>query len=287
MRCVLLIALLCALTNQSKAITTSGLKTAMEKGQVTVAAITTGKSYHGRALRLQINNTTRQPVQLKVDPALIFKPEQPGYQDLVLPAEEMIALAPGGSTEIEVQTFCGKMHALAPANKLSYKLWKQGDSTMIKVTQYIRRNNLYDDLGQAAIWALTDRHNLDGIIDTDRPKISAELLALLTKLTNWPRPEYFKLYRLDTTAGQPVFQKRMLKIIADMQWKLNEPKAITLGVYDQAGALVQGVLDGKTMAKGGYKMQVQFEAEGAPPGNYFMRLKDGNSLMKEIKVTVD
>jgi hypothetical protein len=287
MRSILLGSLFCIGVLPVWANVSGGLKAAMEKGQVKVVATTTGKSYHSKALKLQLSNTTKERLQLSIDPALIFTPLEPGYQDLVLPAEEMIALAPGATAEIEVQTFCGKLHASAPGGKLTYKLWKQGDSTMIKVTQYIRKHNLYDGLGQNAIWALTDGHDLDGIIDPERPKISAELLALMTKLTGRPTPEYFKLYKLDTVAGQPVFQKRVLKIIASIEWKLEAPKSLTLGIYNQEGSLVQGVFEDKPMAKGGYKMQVQFEAEGAPPGNYFMRLRDGNTLMKEIKVTVD
>jgi hypothetical protein len=263
------------------------LKAAIERGQVKIVATTTGKSYKDKALKLQLTNTTRDALNITVDPALIFKPEEEGYQHLVLPAEEMLALAPGGHGEIEVRTFCGKASAMGPGSKLTYKFWKQGDSSLIKVTKYIKKNNLYDELGQHAVWAITDNHDLDGIIDPARPKESAELLALLVKVTGRPTPPYFRLYKLDTVAGQPVFQKRVLKIVANVEWKLAEAKKLTMGIYNQTGDLVQGVFEEKPMAKGSYKMQVQFEAEGAPKGAYYMRLKEGDILMKEVKVVVD
>ncbi len=265
----------------------SSLKAAVESGAIRLTATTTGKSYHSKALRLHLSNTTRQAMQLRIDPALVFKPDDLSYQPLVLPAEETFALAPGGSADIDVQTFCGKLHASAPGAKLSYTLWRQGDSNLIKVTQYIRKNSLYDDLGQSAIWALTEGRDLDGVIDPARPKISAELLALMVKLTGRPMPEYFRLYKMDTTAGQPIFQKRILKIVANMEWKLEAPTAVSLGIYNQTGDLVQGVLAEEPLKRGGYKMMVQFEAEGAPPGNYYMRLLQGEKLMKELKVTVE
>ncbi len=287
MRSTLSALLLVLLAATCKATITTGLKTALQNGQIKVAAVSSGQNYHSKALRLQISNATREAIRLKIDPALIFRPDDTSYQNLVLPAEEMLALAPGGKAEIEVQTFCGKLHASAPGKALSYRLWKQGDSTMIKVTQYIRRHALYDDLGQQAIWALTDHHNLDGIIDPARPKESAELLALMKKETGWETPEYFKMYKLNTVAGQPVFQKRILKIVANMEWKLDAPASVSLGIYNQTGGLVQGVLEEKIMARGGYKMLVQFEAEGAPPGRYFVRLIEGDKLKKEIEVKVD
>lgn len=288
MRSIILLTLAFSLATSAFAATErSSLKSAYDKGQIKIAATTTGKSYKSRALKLQITNTTRDALSLTIDPALIFKPDEDQYQQLVLPAEEMLALAPGGHAEMEVQTFCGKKEASAPGDKLTYKLWKQGDSTLIKVSQYIRKNKLYDALGQQAIWAITDHSDLDAIIDPERPKQSTELLALLVKLTGRPTPEYFRLYKLDTTAGQPVFQKRVLKIVANMDWKLETPRNLTLGIYNRTGDLVQGVFEEKPMPKGGYRMQVQFEAEGAPPGPYYMRLKDGDALMKVIKVVVD
>jgi hypothetical protein len=287
MRRLFLLILLTLGTIDSQANVSTGLKAAMEKGMVRVAATTTGMVYHGKALKLQVRNNTRERLQITVDPALIFRPDDKTYQDLLLPAEEMLAIAPGGMAELEVQTFCGKLHAAAPGAKLPYKFWKQGDSSLIKVSQYIRKNKLYDYLGQQAVWVMTDGNDLEGIIDPARPKQSADMLALLVKLTGRPAPEYFKFYKLDTVAGQPVFKKRVLKIISNIEWKLEEASPITLGIFNANGDLVQGVLDEKKMERGGYKMQVEFEAENAPPGNYYMRLKKDDKLMKEIKVTVE
>lgn len=259
----------------------------MEKGMVRVAAISTGKVYHGKALKLQVQNTSGERLELSVDPALIFKPDDKDYQDLVLPSEEILAIAPGGSAEIEVQTFCGRMHASAPTAGLNYKFWKQGDSNLIKVAQFIRKHQLYDYLGQQAVWAITDSTALEGVIDPNRPKQSAEILALLVRLTGRPTPEYFRLYKLDTVAGEPVFKKRVLKIITNLEWKLAGPASVSLGIYNQTGDLVQGILDNEPMKRGGYKMMVQFEAENAPRGHYYLRLYNAEKMMLEKTITVD
>jgi hypothetical protein len=277
----------CSTLAGNAAVLKSGLKAAMDNGLVRVSAVSTGEIYNKKALKLQLVNNTRDALQLTVEPALIFKPADSAYQDLVLPGTEMLALAPGRSGELVVQTFCGKAHASAPGSKLEYRFKRQGDSVMIKTLLYISEHRLFDGLGQAAIWALTDNHSLEGIIDAARPKESSELLALMVKLTGRPVPQYFKQYKLNTVAGQPVFEKRLLKIVANLEWRLEEPRALTLGIYNKTGDLVQGIFEEKKMTKGIFKMQVQFEAEGAPPGKYFMRLNDGNVLMKEIMVVVD
>jgi hypothetical protein len=283
----LLALFLSCMTVYSHANVSTGFKAAMQRGLVTVSASATGQVYYGKALRVHVVNTTKDRLQLSIDPALIFKPEDDSYQYLVLPAEETLTLAPGGNTDLDVQTFCGKLHARGPRAGLSYTFYKQGDSTLIKVTQHIRRNRLYDHLGQEAIWAITDNTDLEGIIDPERPKQSADLLALLVKLTGRPVPPYFRLYKLETEAGQPVFRKRVLKVIANLEWKLAAPANITLGVYNSAGTLIQSILDKEKMVKGGYKMMVQFEAENAPPGNYYLRLFNGSQLLQEKTITLD
>ncbi len=287
MRNVLLLAFVCLLTVSSRANVSAGLKEAMDKGMVKVAATATGKSYHGKGMSLVVSNTTKERLQVKVEPALIFKPDEDGYQHLVLPAEEMLALAPGSSTTIEVQTFCGKLAAKAPMGKLTYKLWRQGDSNLIKVTQFIKKHELYDELGQQAVWAITDKNGLDGVIDMNRPKATQDLQALLAVLTRQPIPEVFKLYRLDTTAGAPVFRMRVLKIITKLEWQLQDKAAISLGIYNRTGDLVQGIMDSKPMTRGKFKMMVQFEAENAPPGNYYLRLFKDEKLWQEKVVTVE
>jgi hypothetical protein len=264
-----------------------GLKAAMDKELIRVSASSNGASYHAKALQLKVSNTGRDPLQLTIDPALIFKPVDPSYQDLVLPGNEVLALAPNGETSIALQSFCGKAAAAAPGSNLPYTFAKQGDSSLIKVVDFIRRNNLYNDLGQHAVWVLTDHHGLEGIFDPAQPKVSSDLLALLVKLTGRTVPEYFKLYKLNTVAGQPVFEKRILKIIANMEWNLPAATPVQLGIYNSTGDLVQGVLDEPAMARGKYKMMVQFEAENAPPGKYYMRLKESDKLVKEITVVVD
>jgi hypothetical protein len=264
-----------------------GLKAAMDKGLVKLNAVSNGQSYKAKALQLQITNTSKDALQITVDPALVFRPSDTGYQDLVLPGQEMLALAPNGASSLTVQTFCGKAHASAPGRDLKYSFIKQGDSSMIKVLTFIRKNNLYTSLGQHAVWVLTDHHDLESIFDPENPKVSSDLLALLVKLTGRRVPDYFKLYKLDTVAGQPVFQKRILKIVTNLEWQLPDATPVTLGIFNATGDLVQGVLDEPAMGRGKYRMMVQFEAENAPPGKYYVRLKERDQLKKEVTVVVD
>ncbi len=269
------------------AIERSTLKTAFEAGQISITASGTGQCYHDKGLHLKLKNKTGNTLQLKVDPALIFRPLDTSYQDIILPGETIFAIAAHGETDIDLQSFCGKSYARAPGSNVNFNFYRQGDSTMIKVAQFINKYKLYNVTGQSAIWALTNTHNLSGLFDPSNAAISNKLIALMSQLTGWAVPEYYKHYRINTIAGEPALEQRVLKIYSVFEWKLSEPQKLNLGIYNSAGKLIQSVIDNESFIKGGYTLTVTFEAENIATGNYYIRLKAGNSVLKEQMVKLD
>lgn len=265
----------------------TGLQAALEKGLVTVQAVSTADGYNGKGLQLKVRNTTKQPLQVTLDPALIFRPADTSYQDLVVASEQVLTLAANRETIVALQTFCAKSYARAPNEDLSYRFWRQGDSALIKVVRYIVQHKIDGTLGQSAVWVITNDHELDGVFDPAQPEVSNKLLALLVQLTGKRVPAYFTQYELNTTGGEPAFLARALKLYAAFDWKLESPRVLDLGIYNEQGDLVQAVFPKKVMARGGYKIQVTFEAENVPKGNYHIRLKDGETVMKEQTVRVE
>lgn len=287
MRIVLVSLLLLLSTGISAAVQKHSLQAALRAGLVEMRAASNGNLYYRNALQLELRNTTQDLLQLRVDPALVFRPADTSFQDLILPGGELLVLSAGGSRSIPLQSFCGTLHARAPGDSIRYELSHQGDSLMIRVAQYIGRYRLYDALGQAAIWALTDHRNLSGILDPERPQESAALLAFLETETDWKRPDYFRLFSPGTAAGEPVFQKRRLEIVSQFELRLEAPKVLSMGVYNAAGKEVQAAFKAQQMKVGTYRLMVRFEAEGAAPGAYFLRVTEGAAVLREQRVVVE
>ncbi len=262
------------------------LRSALDSGLVVMHAASNGARYCQKAMQLELRNTTADVLMLTVDPALVFRPADTSYQDLILPGSDVVVVAPGKSSSAAIHSFCGKAGALAPGAAMEYTFLKQGDSTMIRVAQYLSRHGLYDRLGQAAIWALTDDHGLEGILDPALPGESGELLAFMEKLTGWKRPAYFRLYEPGSEAGQPAIQKQKLTLAAQFELRIEAPKVLSMGVYNGAGREVQVAFKEQRMKPGSYKLLVRFEAGGAAPGAYFLRIMEGAAVLREQKVIV-
>ena len=125
------------------------------------------------------------------------------------------------------------------------------------------------------------------MLDPNRPQESRDLLRFMTSVTGWKSPDYFRLYKPSTEAGQPVTEKRKLEIIAQFEIRLEQPKMLSMGVYNAAGQEVQVAFRPRQMQAGGYKLMVRFEAGGAAPGAYFLRVMDGATVFREQRVMVE
>ncbi len=262
------------------------LKTAMEKGIISVSPVGLG-GYNGKLLALNIHNNTPKAMQLTVDPALIFRPEDTTAQDLVIVGEETFVMLGGKDQTVVMQTFCAKSYASCPRSQLKFSYLRQGDSTMIKVLHFIKQYSLYDYLGQSAVWALTDHHNLDGIYDDERPDISGKLVKYMASLTGMVEPRVYKQYSVNEVPGAPAFVPKVLKMFAKFEWVLDTPKSMSLGIYNQAGEEIQKIEKTTVYRKGGHRVTVQFEATNVDPGNYYIRLMEGTVVRKELMVQVE
>jgi hypothetical protein len=282
---ILFILLLCG--HSSYAIDRINLSEGMANGLVTVKAWANGNGYHNKSLHMAITNTSDKAIQVVVDPALIFRPDDTTYQDLVLAGTDLIVIKGKGTTEMESQVFCGKSYAHAPARNVNFTFLRSGGEVMAKVMGFINQNKIYDALGQDAIWALTNRHELNGVYDSNRPELSKKLLDFMSAATGWPVPEYYKQYATNPRGSGPVVAPKALKMLANFEWILQAPKKLTLGIYDKDGKMIQPVVENEDFGKGGHRVRVEFEAEGVQAGTYYIRLMDNTTVMKELAVKVD
>ena len=114
-----------------------------------------------------------------------------------------------------------------------------------------------------------------------------KLVEYIANLTGQPVPDYYVENATSTRQGQPVYTPKTLKIYAQFEQKLEEPKKLTLGVYDSEGEMIQPVFENRPFGKAGHRFKVTFEAKDVPAGKYYIRLKEGEDIVRETAVTVE
>jgi hypothetical protein len=264
------------------------LSAALKDKIVTVKAVNIEGGYQGKTTKLVFVSNSKDALQIKVDIGTVLVPDSGKYQPLILAGEEILALRPMGGGELTVQTFCGNSPKSCPAKNHSYSYAGIASDTLVNVLRFIQVHAIFDGLGQNAVWAITNTQDLSDIYDNTRLALSGELLDVVCKATGRPKPDYF---RVNSPAAQipgaPAYVPKPLKIIASFRIILESPKVMTLGVYNDKDEMIQQVFEDKEFQKSGHEFGVEFEAADVPAGNYYIRLKEGTTVLQEKKVRVD
>ena len=257
------------------------LSAAIKNNTVKAEGINFKGGYIGKTTKLMIANNTKSVVQLRVDIGVIFKPDDDAYQPMVLAGEEMVMIMPLSKGEIDVETFCGNAPGHCPSESLHYTFSHVANDTLIKILQFIKKNSLFDYLGQDAVWAITNGHDIGYVYDNTRDAISKQLQELLCATTGRPKPEYYTVTTKTQVPDEPAYVPKTMKIVAEFEIRLDTPKALSLGIYNDSGVMVQKVFENLSFGKSGHRFGVEFEAEGALQGKYYIRLKEGEMVLQE------
>ena len=257
------------------------LSDAIKNNTVKAEGVNFEGGYVGKTTKLMITNNTKSVMQIKVDIGVIFKPDDDAYQPMVLAGEEFVMIMPLTKGEIDVETFCGNAPGHCPAKDLHYTFSHVGSDTLIKILQFIKKNSLFDYLGQDAVWAITNQHDIGAVYDPSKKAISKQLQELICTATGRPKPEYYTVTAKTQVPDEPAYVPKTMKIIANFEIILDYPKILTLGIYNDSGKMVQKVFENQDFGKSGHRFGVEFEAEGALQGKYYIRLKEGEKILQE------
>lgn len=262
------------------------LSQAIQQHIVTVSAEATGNSYMQQGLKLTVKNTGSLNFILVMNQGATFAPVDAEAQPLLLAGEEIMPMQPLKEATINVQTFCANSNASSPQKGMKYTYDRIADDNLVKLLAFLKQNRLYNELGQNAVWHFTNGHSLNSVYDSGNELASKKLVDFITTLTGKDKPEYFVQTSSSTIAGQPVHNPKTLKIFATIEQELKEPKKLTLGIYNEQGEMIQPVFENRHFGIMGHRFKVEFQAENAPEGKYYIRLKEGETILHEKMVEV-
>lgn len=260
------------------------LKNAIAKKMVNVQATSNG-GFMGKGVSLQLFNNTPFALNIRIEPGLIFRPVDTSYQNLVVVGDENVRLESKDKATIALQTFCGKSYAHAPRSGLDYKFWKQGDSAMVKVVQFIKKNGLYNYVGQSAVWALTNGHAISSIYD--HSEISKKLAAYVASLTKRKAPSFYTKNNVSETEGSVPYDPTIDKYYVDIVWKDASARNMHIYVEKEDGSLLWEEKK-DSISNAGHKTIVELDPKKLSKGTYIVKLQDDdNYIWQRTEVVIE
>ena len=282
--------MLCVLgleSNTQASVTHISLKKAMTSRLVTVNAVSNG-GYCNKSIHLDLTNNTSEVLNVDIDPALIFRPEDTSYQDLVVLGSETIVLSPKKEQGIDLQTFCGKSYAHSPIPNICYHYIKQGDSGLIKTLIFAKNKSVDIYLAQRAVWSFTNHYRLNTVYNYSDPGRSEEFVKYICSVTNRKVPEYFWQHSLNNAANAPAILPGDGKIYVDMNWGNEGYRQMYVAIYRDNGEVYRKIYGDEVIDKYGHRISVEMNSDRDPKGTYFVRLHDETGkIWAEKKVIIE
>lgn len=264
------------------------LRKALESKMVNLKAISVG-GYCGKCIKLSITNQSKTALDLAIEPALIFRPSDTSYQDLVLLGNESLAIAPGATHDITLQTFCGKSYAHSPVPGIDYTYWKQGEEAMVKTLTYVKDSSIDMWTCQHAVWMFTNHHSLSSVYSYSEPEKSARLVKYIAALKHLPIPDHYTKYHINEHPHERICDKKIEKQFVELRWGL-EHKHMYLTIYNENGSVYKRLDGGAIVDKYGVRMVVEFDPKKDPKGKYRVELRDDDNVIcynKEVTIGYD
>jgi hypothetical protein len=263
------------------------LSEAIKSKMVTMTAINEKGMYCGKTTKLIVKNISSNELQLKVNLGIVLMPDSMNTQPMVLSGEEMLVVQPSKEGEVLVSTFCGNAPLQCPDKDFRYSFGYVGNDTLVKLLRFIKTNSYYGYLAQYAVWAITNGNSIGTVYDEADVARSTKFQDELVKITGRKKADYYTVMNPVERPAEPAYVPKPLKIIANFEILLDAPKTLTLGVFDSSGKMIQPVFENQSFSHAGHRFGVEFESADVPAGYYYIRLKEGDEILKEKMVKVD
>jgi len=253
------------------------LEQAIKSGQISCAVSVNNKSTHYiKPLTITVNNIKSTPVKVRVPNGYQFFPDDPLYQNIIVTQEEMLAINPGKSVTIELFGMCTENSDRAPSVDVNYKIGKQADEKVTKLTQYIAQKKLHDPLGQSAVWAMTCNTPLEDIVGFDTTA-SRELVKYVANALGKPVPPP---PAQDDTRRNYYASNYSITIRGAFNYEFSKTCAVTIGMFNKNNIIVRELYRNSAEKPGKHKLEYKFDAEEYTDDFYYMRLiVDGEIIL--------
>ena len=266
--------------------TSMKLSEALTRKLVKMDAVNTTGHYTGKSIKLTLTNNSNSSIEIMVDLGMILKPDNPAFQPLVLAGEEELTLKSHGTDDIDVEVFCDNAVKACPLAELHYSYLRICGEELYKVLQYVHGHSLFDHLGQAAVWSITNFHTLNSVYDKNRDSLSRKLISYISEVTKREKPMYYTTSTDNETPAQPSYIARIDKIYVPFELSLTTSKELTSVIYNSKSELVKTLFENRPYEAGKYSIMTDFDPAGLEAGKYSVRILEGEKVMHERTVTI-
>ena len=244
----------------------------IETGKVKALFRSTG-GHQEYCIEIKVKNTSGQAVTVDIEPGRRLEADTVSDQDMLIVKDQTFTLASGQTFMGKVFAFCCQKKDRSPAKGHSFKVGAMASAALVKLAQFISKNNLSSSAVQNSIWVLSDKHNLSSVHEGDRQE-NAELRRLTAELAGIKMPWYYISYK--EVPGM-VFSDKASTLSGKIDYTLSAATSVTLIVKNTNGMIIRILLENKAQNPGKQVVPISFPVSGLSKGKYQILVLDDNT----------
>lgn len=244
----------------------------IETGKVKALFRSTG-GHQEYCIEIKVKNTSGQAVTVDIEPGRRLEADTVSDQDMLIVKDQTFTLASGQTFTGKVFAFCCQKKDRSPAKGHSFKVGAMASAALVKLAQFISKNNLSSSAVQNSIWVLSDKHNLSSVHEGDRQE-NAELRRLTAELAGIKMPWYYINYK--EVPGM-VFSDKASTLSGKIDYTLSAATSVTMIVKNTNGMIIRILLENKAQNPGKQVVPISFPVSGLSKGKYQILVLDDNT----------
>lgn len=235
-------------------------------------------------IKLIIKNNSVENLQIRIDPGLIFDPEQTVSQQMVTTRKELLALAPGKSDTILLYAMCTQPSKRGQKDSTRYVLRTEVSDALKQLAVFIDEKKLQGIEGQYAVWTVAAHYGMEDIVGYDSAAVSL-LLPLVSKLTGKPipPPPAANDYKRNYQTGYS-FMKASIK--GKFYFQYAEVKNVSIGLFRTDGVIVRELFNNPQTQPVYQEVEYAFDSDVYTEDAYVVRMVVDGRVVRERKIAM-
>ncbi len=248
------------------------LQQAVESGKIRLKAKGNGGFMH-KSLNLNLKNNTAENQVIIIPAGQTFRCLDEGAQNLMATEEIEVILASYATKILDLYTMCIESSDHSPSKGDGFEISEMATGGLLKLVNFISKNNYRNSTAQSAVWAITNRRPIQEIYGVDIDMVT-EIAQIVSETTGQAMPKI--------TTPKP---HHIVSVKTGFQYHAPEElQNVTLAFYDQDGNQVKQIFEKRTIHKGLHRYTVGLNQVAPKGSKYVLRLIQNKQILDEKTV---
>jgi hypothetical protein len=227
-------------------------------------------TYYGKCISFDLRNLTGKSIKLKIVPGQVLTSLDSATQDMMITETLMVTLMPLKSRKVNLYAMCAQKSNAAPAPDDNFILGEMAEEDTRKLAEIIDQKRFQDNMGQSAVWVMTDDASLESITGSNADDVNylRKYVATAKGLTYVPYGQTETIFH--TLSGQ-------FDVIVEKEGTAK------LVLEDEQGYALKVFFENRTLYKGNHKFNINAKTSKLAKGIYYMVLYlNGKAIEKKV-----